>query len=196
MMAKSSSAAKHRRAGIRRGKDTDAIEDSNNSVGSAVLAPDWPPVKQKNSSSHKKEGNTTKGGAGEGSSGAERAKEFLRKASASAQAMKLEAWEGMGHEDLRERDRLLALGTKSRRDLDEYDVEYDRGKVKKVKSMGKVEPPIDSGVFDKQARAAQQLRKGGRGRRCLKAGERTRIDADREEGCRYCCSRAFIIEPM
>lgn len=81
-------------------------------------------------------------------------KAFLRKADISN--LQTETWEGTGAEEKLLHDRLLQHGVHRRKRIDEYDEEYDRGRVKKVRAKGKSGSDLDSKVFDEFQKSRQK----------------------------------------
>lgn len=77
--------------------------------------------------------------------------EFLRKGDISY----LQTWEGTGAEEKLLHDRLLQHGVHRRKRIDEYDEEYDQGKVKKVRVKGTPGSNLNSKVFDKLQKSRQ-----------------------------------------
>ena len=83
-------------------------------------------------------------------------KEFLRKTDIS----NLQTWEGTGAEEKLLHDRLLQHGVHRRKRIDEYDEEYDLGKVKKVRVKGTPGSNLNSKVFDKVQKSRQSGKLG------------------------------------
>lgn len=145
-------------------REKDHSVDDTDSLGSAIPAPDWPPVKpalggKKASLSTDQNAHVNKRDA---------VKKLLN--GVGAHSLGVDVWEDMDVDEKRRHDRLLRLNpVPGRRAIDEYDAEYDRGRVKKAKSKDRVNDTLDSRVFDaavksKKPKAMQQVQLRGKKR--------------------------------
>ena len=127
---------------------------TSNGMGSAISAPDWPPVNPSPASSDGEAAPVVKKGAkgkqraasGGRTADAGAVRDFLR--AGTKPTLGLESWEDTDISEKRQHDRLLQRAAPKRKKVDEYDEEYDRGKVKKVKNRERGSWNLDSSTFD------------------------------------------------
>jgi hypothetical protein len=117
--------------------------DDDAPSGSEVSAPDWPPVKQTKSGHKKKKAvaapPSTKRAASDS------VKDFLQ----TNGDLNMHAWENVDEREKQVHDALMQRQTgPTGRQLDEYDQEYDRGKVKKVRNKEEKAKGVGAKVFD------------------------------------------------
>ena len=148
-------------------EDSDGGRSTQNSLGSAIAAPDWPPVKENGQSKSneksvdRKAAAPTVGRLLPPKVSSRNVKATGRQAAVKVAATGLEAWSDIGDGGLEEKrtyDRLMNRSEGKRRVLDEYDVEYDRGRIKKVKIRdddGGGGRALTSATFDKAFKSKQ-----------------------------------------
>lgn len=122
------------------------------SLGSAVSAPDWPPVKARAAPPTQVATQARK-------TDKSAVKEHLK--GPGAHSLGVDAWEEAEAEDVRRHNHLLRRDVPKRRKVDEYDAEYDSGKVKKVRDKSRPNGRVDSRAFDaagQTGRKAEALR--------------------------------------
>lgn len=136
-------------------EEKDRNRDDEGEKDVAADAPEWPPIKSK--AKMQQNGNKRPNGD---------VKEFLKKGGTGA-GLGVDAWEDTGKKVKRIHDTLLHASAPLRRQIDEYDAEYDKGKVKKVRKRNKDGDTIDSSVFDAAytAEKGRPLKKGSMSRR-------------------------------
>lgn len=127
---------------------------ASNGLGSAISAPDWPPVKASPALANgdaavgaAKKRTRAKQRAANGRNAAPGAVQNFLRAGTKA-TLGLESWEDTEVTEKRQHDRLMHRAAPARRRVDEYDEEYDRGKVKKVKVQENGGSKLDSSTFD------------------------------------------------
>jgi hypothetical protein len=139
--------------------------DESGGYGSAVSAPDWPPVKSasalpngKPATKPAKKGasTATAGQSGGRKSDQATVRDFLR--AGNKPTLGLDTWEDADDGEKRQHDRLLSRSTPGRKKNDDYDEEYDRGKTKKVKGNASERGGgrLDSASFDKAYKTQQE----------------------------------------
>lgn len=190
-------------ARVGNGGGENGVDDSG-SYGSAVSAPDWPPVKSilkdaPTTVPALANGRVTKPtraitstkstgqGAGKRDQGAVR--DFLK--AGTKPTLGLDTWEDADIGEKRQHDKLLYRAAPGRKQNDEYDEEYDRGKTKKVRGNASERGggKLDSTSFDKAFKTQQengrpevQLR--GKKKKAAEMADRQHNQGQRRQGGR------------
>jgi len=155
-------------ARVGNGGDENGVDDSG-SYGSAISAPDWPPVKSAPSTAtttsalangrmtKQPKGIASAKSTGRGARKGDQAtvRDFLT--AGTKATLGLNTWEDGDIMEKRQHDRLLDQDTLVRKQNDEYDEEYDRGKTKKVRGNASERGGgrLDSTSFDKAFKTQQ-----------------------------------------
>ena len=166
-------------------------KDDSGSFGSAVSAPDWPPVKPSNGTTAPAVANgkprVTKAANHGRKSDQAAVQDFLR--AGTKPTLDLDTWEETDAGEKRQHDRLLYRAAPGRKRNDEYDEEYDRGKTKKVRGNPSERGGgnLDSTTFDmafksQQANGRPDVQLRGKKKKAAEMADRQHHQGGRQQG--------------
>ena len=154
---------------------------TNSGSSSVVSAPDWPPATASRRQPAQPQQQPQLAAADPAD-----VQRFLR--GPGGGGMGLDAWDSVGEGEKRLHDRLMRKASHARREPDAYDAEYDRGKLKKVRSgrppaAGAGAPAFDAAWEAKQlvGAAPTQLR-GNKKRRAEQQQQQQQHRLQRQSG--------------
>jgi hypothetical protein len=190
-------------ARIGSGGDEIGVDDLG-SYGSAISAPDWPPVKSTSKSAPNTtaaalaNGKVTKqskavtftnstGPRGARKSDQATVRDFLK--AGTKPTLGLDTWEDADIGEKRQHDRLLHRAVLGRKQNDEYDEEYDRGKTKKVRGNaperggGKLNSAsFDTAFKTQQANGRPEIQLRGKKKKAAEMADRQHNQGGRGRG--------------